>query len=173
VGFKGRRQTFRRFGGATRVGESLPGLLGRLDRKGSLALVRLWRGWAEVVGPEVAQLARPLGRRGSTLILRVDDALAAQELSLFAPQILARVNEFLAEEVFDKVHFELIGSKVPLDGHTQAEEGPPPVRPKRPAGLGGLARTLKRDSPVGRCYRAYLRLFDAAEEKEPRGGRDE
>lgn len=164
-GIKGRRQMFRRFGGASRVGESLPRLIRALDKKGNLSLVRLWRGWAEVVGPEVAQLARPLGRRGATLILRVDDSQAAQELSFFAPQIVERVNDFLGQEIFDKVHFELINGRIPLDGQQGETPEPEPKHPEKPAVLGGLAGTLDRNSAVGRCYRAYLRLFDERKRK--------
>lgn len=140
-------------------GETLLRSLTRFDKKGGLRLVRLWPEWAEVVGPEVAELAQPLGHREGTLILHTQDAIAAQELTYFVPEILSRVNGFLGQEVFDKVRFELLGGRVPL-GESQ-KEGPkaPPQRLKRPSSLGGLVGKLDPDSSVGRCYLAYVKWF--------------
>lgn len=134
-------------------------LLAGRDRKGALRLVRLWREWDEVVGPEVAQLARPMAAREGSLVLWAEDAVAAQQLSYFTFEILERANAFLGEEVFDKVRFELLDGRVPLDGMKREEPLPVPEPPLRPAQLGGLVDKIDPESPVGRAYMAYVRSF--------------
>lgn len=133
--------------------------LSRYDRKGGLRLVRLWREWEAVVGPEVAELARPLGHKDGTLVLYAQDAIAAQQLTYYAPELLSRVNGFLAEEVFDKVRFELLNGRVPLGEFRREGPQAPSLRVQRPPILGGLADKLDPDSAVGRCYLAYVRRF--------------
>jgi|MTBAKSStandDraft_2_1061841.scaffolds.fasta_scaffold00007_40 hypothetical protein len=170
------RRFIRKHGGPRRLGQALGRALVRLDAKGGLRLVRLWRAWRELLGPELAPLMRPLGHRERTLILATEDPVVAQEASFLAPLVLEKVHEFLGEEVFDKVHFELLSGRVPLDEQTAPAPAPSPARPKKPGNLGGLTALLEGDSPVARCYRAYLRLF-AAQENEPTptgaGGHDE
>ncbi|MEF2145541.1 MAG: DUF721 domain-containing protein [Desulfovibrionaceae bacterium] len=150
---------FRRQRRVIRVGEAMKSVLDRLDGKGSLKLVRLWRNWDKVIGAETSRMARPLGRRGSTLLLWCADSAAAQELTYFAPQIIQKVNDFLGEEFFDKVRFELLNGRVPLDGHRQASAPGSKPEPKRPENLGEVLGEMDPDSPVGRCYRAYIGLF--------------
>ncbi|MCM0754994.1 DUF721 domain-containing protein [Desulfovibrio aminophilus] len=160
------RIPFRRKGGPKRIGAAVGRLLGRMDQKGGLRLVRLWRAWDELLGPEMAGIMRPLGHRGRTLLVSTGDPVVAQEASFLAPLVLERINEFFNEEVFDKVHFELLSGRIPLGEQRAERPTPPPARPKRPENLGNLARLLREDTPVARCYRAYLRLF-AAQENDP------
>lgn len=150
-----------RFGlGPSRVQEVLERLLPGLDAEGALKLVRLWRSWPQVLGPELAELAHPLGRRKATLLLASEDPVAVQELSYFAPEILERVNGFLGEEVFDKVRFEMLSGRVPLDRRTADSMDSPGLPLKRPKHLGALQDRFPPDSPIGRCYRAYVRMFE-------------
>lgn len=142
-------------------------LLSRYDKKGGLRLVRLWREWENVVGPDVAELARPMGHKDATLLLNADDPVAAQQLSYYIPEILERVNAFFGELVFDKVRFELLDGKVPLGLHgdpgdlSARDEGPRPRegRPAMPGPLGGLVDKVDPESAVGHCYLAYVRRF--------------
>lgn len=150
---------FRRKYRIARIGDSLAPLLDRLDGKGSLKLVRLWTHWEKVMGTEVARMARPLGRRGSTLLLTSDDPAVAQELTYFAPELLRKANNFLGEEYFDKVRFELLNGRVPLDGHRPDNVQKSTSSPRKPENLGKILEQLDEASPVGRCYRAYIGLF--------------
>ncbi len=142
------------------LGQALAGLLDRLDVKGGRRLTRLWKAWDELVGPEIAGLMRPLGHRAKTLLVSTDDPVVAQEASFLAPLLLERVNAFFGEEVFDKVGFELLSGRVPLAG----KKTPAPAEPRqplpRPPEVGGLLARLPADTPLGRCYRAYLRMFE-------------
>lgn len=143
---------------AVRLDRALPDFLGRLDTTGSMALIRLWREWDRLMG-EMARMVRPLGHRGARLILAAEDPMIAQEAQYLAPMILGRINGFLGEEVFDKVAFELLNGRVPLDGDFPRPEKPPQRPLKKPDNLGALDKKLDPDSPVGRCYRAYQRMF--------------
>jgi len=133
--------------------------IARFDKKGGLKLVRLWREWESVVGPEVAELARPLGHKDGTLLLCTHDSIAAQQLTYYVPELLERVNAFFGEEVFDKVRFELLDGRVPLGLQSHAEQAPARTPPKKPSNLGALVDTIDPDTAVGRCYLAYVRYF--------------
>jgi hypothetical protein len=122
--------------------------------------LRLWRDWESVVGSEVASLARPLGTRGRTLILGVEDGAALQETRFHAPQIIDDVNAYLGEVCFDKVQCELLMGRTPLDVRYTPERQPRHLRP--PTKLGRVDAAPPADSPVGRCYRAYLSVFGKA-----------
>lgn len=137
----------------------LPRFLDKLDTTGGMALVKLWAAWDELMG-EVAPLARPLGHRGKKLILAAEDPMVMQEAQFLAPMILEKINGFFGEEFFDKVTFELLNGRVPLDGETRLEAQEPPRKLKRPKNLGSLDEELGPDTPMGRCYRAYQRMFD-------------
>jgi predicted nucleic acid-binding Zn ribbon protein len=133
--------------------------LSRFDRKGGLRLVRLWRGWEEAVGPDIAELAWPLGHKDGTLILNAADATAAQQLSYYVFELLERVNAFLGEEVFDKVRFELLDGRVPLGRKPKTASAQARPQGIRPGNLGGLVGKIDPESAVGRCYMAYVRRF--------------
>ena len=144
--------------------------LSRYDKKGGLRLVRLWREWENVVGPDVAELARPLGHKDGTLLLNAPDPVAAQQLSYYIPELLERVNAFFGELVFDKVRFELLDGKVPLgrNGHqepppetaTGSRPGQAPLQSANaPLQLGALVGKIDPESAVGHCYMTYVRHF--------------
>ncbi len=121
---------------------------------------RLWQEWGAVVGAEVAALARPLGTRRRTLILGVEDGAALQETRFYAPGILDDVNAYLGEVCFDKVQCELLMGRTPLDVRITPERQSRYLHP--PDNLGRVDLAPPADSPVGRCYRAYLRVFGKA-----------
>lgn len=142
-----------------RLKSALPSFLDKLDTTGGLALVRLWDAWDELMG-DMASYAKPLGHRGRKLILAAEDPMVMQEAQFLAPLILEKINGFLGEEFFDKVVFELLNGRIPLDGVVRPEAPEPPRKLKKPENLGGLDEELDPDSPMGRCYRAYKRMFD-------------
>ncbi len=142
----------------TRIGEGIGALTKRLDGGLGLRLAALWRHWGEVLG-QFAEMARPLGRKRRTLILGCEDAMAMQELTFVEEEILERVHEFLGEECFDKVRFDLIEGRASLDMIK-----PPKVirgerRLPRPANLGGVRELLDNETAIGRSYRAYVALM--------------
>lgn len=123
-------------------------------------LVELWRNWEMVMGPELAPLAFPLGRRKNLLIVGGEDNMALQELSFQTPEILERVNAFmdapLDDPVFVRVELRLLMGMRPLslppESTTRVRERPAP-----PADLGAYFSSMRPDSPVARSYASCLR----------------
>lgn len=155
-----RRKKRNRSAPAKRIGTHLTPLLDRLDTTGcNIRLVQLWRAWDDLMG-DMAYMARPLGHRGNKLILAAEDPVVVQEASYLAPLILEIVNRFFGEEVFDKVLFELLNGRVPLGRNEPEKESIPPMKHKKPGVLGTLNSTIDPHSAVGKCYRAYQKIFE-------------
>ncbi|CAM2059230.1 hypothetical protein DSUL_20557 [Desulfovibrionales bacterium] len=131
------------------------------DLKGEFAfqLVHLWQSWLEVMGPELGQLARPLGHRRATLKVGVVDAMAMYEVSFIREELVGRANAHLGKKWFDKVELHLLNNITPLDevhGRRLSER----LLPCRPERLGKLFFQLPKEHPVGQCYRAYVQCFE-------------
>ena len=86
----------------------------------SFYLVSLWRAWPEIMGAELAALARPLGGQARTLLVGAEDNPALHELSFQAHRILERANAFLREAYFTGIRLELMQGREALGRH-QAE----------------------------------------------------
>ncbi|NMC50976.1 MAG: DUF721 domain-containing protein [Desulfovibrio sp.] len=122
-------------------------------------LVDMYRDWEAVIGAELAGHVKPLGHRGGELRLGVSDAVAMQEMVFFVPELLDRVNGWLGQNLFDKVQFDLIGSKVSLDAAKASRPVFHEPAVVRPAKLGALVGKFDPTSPVARCYEKYVRFF--------------
>ncbi|QLA17878.1 DUF721 domain-containing protein [Desulfolutivibrio sulfoxidireducens] len=142
--------------------------LGGEEARRACRVVDLYREWEGVVGEELAGHVKPLGHRGGELRLGVADVVVMQEMVFFVPELLERVNGWLGQNLFDKVQFDLIGSKVPLDATRVSRPIFHVPAMVRPAKLGGLVGKLDPTSPVGRCYEKYVRFFSGTAK---RGGR--
>jgi hypothetical protein len=59
---------------------------------------RAWLCWDDVVGPQIAQHARPLRLRDELLEVRVDQAAWMQQLQLLKPMIIKKLNERLGAD---------------------------------------------------------------------------
>ena len=124
-----------------------------------LRLTQLWRDWSRVMGPELAELAFPLGRRRSTLVVGGSDNLALQELSFQTEEILERANAFMGEPFFDRVELQLGLGRVPLGLPAGIQPSSRKrLEPEKPVGLTGSFRDFDPDSALGRAYLACLRL---------------
>lgn len=146
------------------LGEALATWLSSKGRETRPAhLDQLWKNWSMVMGPDLAPLAQALGHRDGVLLVGGEDHLVLQELTYATPEILERVNAFMDEPFFQRVELHLLFGKTPLNLITAtAVPAPPPLT--RPPRLGGL--NLDPASPVGRCYQAYLRCFDAPHDED-------
>lgn len=137
------------------------------EHKRELRLAAMWKNWPDIVGTDVAELAKPLGHKRTTLLLGVEDAVAMQEASFHAPRILRSVNTSLGETFFDKVHLDLIGARTSLDavarllsGHRVAVSRSLAGNNATPGNLGKIGSDFFGLPTLERCYRAYVRLFD-------------
>jgi hypothetical protein len=144
-----------------RLSECLDGFVTRGEAGARRQFVEVCRRWEAIVGVETAALVRPLGHRRRELLLGTEDPVAMQEMVFAAPEIVSLVNAALGQDVFDKVRFDLLGSRVSLDA-LRAEAPRFSVPPELcPAQLGGLSGKLDPATPVGRCYAKYVAYFKA------------
>jgi hypothetical protein len=123
-----------------------------------LAIARLWRHWAEILGPDMAEMVRPLGRRKTTMLLGATNSMVMQEFTFLGPEILEKANTFLGTSYFQEVKLELMSGRPSLDHSLLPPSPPKPVAP-RPEPLGNLLPCMDPSSPVTNCYRAYVKLF--------------
>ena len=89
------------------------------------------------------------------------------ELFLQSPEILERANAFMDSEFFRHVKVSLMQGQPDLSrGRPRRPHSPlAPAPPSRPARLGALLDKLNPDSPITRCYQAYLAMFDRLGER--------
>ena len=138
-------------------------LFGGMDQAARQAeLHRLWRAWADVVGPDTAAVARPLGARRHELLIGVEDSMLMQDMTYYGPALVEQANAFLGGKVFDKVRVELIGGRVPLDADLGPVAAGGRYEPELPKDVGELEDKLPEGSAIGRCYREYVRLVREA-----------
>ena len=138
--------------------QALEAFLSRRGLNLEMQIAEVWKQWPRIIGPGLQELVRPVGKRKRTLRLGAANSLVMQECSFYSEQILEKVAACLGWQPFDKISFELLENKVCLDEvfvgcdfQTQA------VAP--PDALGGLLDAVPEDSPVGSCYRSYLRML--------------
>ncbi len=94
-------------------------------RKGRLLRhVRLFTEWPKIVGEVNARMARPMGIRGGTLILKSEDAAWADRLKYIEEELIERIAERIGEGIVRRIRF-VIGE---LPG-----PGSPRRRPKKPS----------------------------------------
>lgn len=94
------------------IGEQIFQLLQKMGgdpEKGKLA--ELWREWPRIMGEELAELTRPAGSKGATLLVTAEDAIAMQEALFRAPETLARANAYLNSNRFQKLRVTLENGK--------------------------------------------------------------
>ena len=136
-----------------------------LTKKGGedrVQLNALWEHWNIVMGEDIASLGFPLGHKETVLQVGADDTMALQELSMLSVEILERANAFMDKEFFTSLKVHLMQGKRSLSQPKRFARPSKAVYPlpPRPAQLGGLIGKLDPDSPIGKCYEAYVRLFD-------------
>ena len=138
--------------------EALRQTLNSAEASLELALARLWRHWPEILGPELAEVVKPLGRRKATMVLGATNSIIMQEFTFLAPEILKRANAFLGTGYFQEVKLELMSGRPGLDRNLLPTPLPQPI-PSAPKPLGNLLPCMDPASPVSACYRAYVRHF--------------
>jgi len=145
-----------------KASEIIPDIIDKKGGREKFALIRLWKNWEKVLGKELAQLARPIGTKEKTVIIGVEDSILMQELTFYAPDILKKINQFLGNELFDKITFKLLEEKTPLDSIVlEKKEKQGKHKIKIPEIVGYLKHTIPPQSPV---YKAYIKYVECIEE---------
>lgn len=88
-----------------RISVALEPLLGRLDREGRFAIVRLVKAWPEAVGETIARRTEVQSLKFHTAVIKVSGAMWIQELNLMKAQILARLKEMMGSDQVRDVRF--------------------------------------------------------------------
>ena len=143
--------------------EAVQGMFARYPRKARLG--RLWQNWSMVMGADIAPLACPLGEHKGVLLVGGEDSMIMQELSLLRDEMLERANAFMDEPFFSSVHVALLLGKRPLDALAAlpSRRSTERVLPC----LDGSALTGRdSDTPVARCYAAFVALARSGEKNK-------
>jgi hypothetical protein len=128
-------------------------------------VARIWRSWPDIIGSRLAEMARPLGRRRDALIIGVEDSLVMQELTYFSEEIRERIGEFLGWQPFDKVKFELLEDRTPLNEvQVRHEARLPEQHLPDEEEVGSLLDVLPSNSSFRSCYEAYVRMIKALQQ---------
>lgn len=94
----------------TPLGDALRAALARLPAGGELANFPLWTEWAQIVGPVIAQHARPVRLRRGVLVVEVDGAEWMHELQYLKQELRARLNAHLGRAVVRELFLALAGA---------------------------------------------------------------
>lgn len=141
--------------------EGLARLFASLGNNEAGDLVGLWRRWPEIMGEDIAALGAPLGHAEHILQIGADDSMALQELSLQAEEIRERANAFLGNDWFTGVKVLLMQGRKDLAAPRPDPAPAPAPRQEAaepPPQLGRLLGRLDPDSPITRCYEAFVAL---------------
>ena len=92
-----------------RIGESLNATARRLGSPGVGALSAIFARWEELVGPEVANHARPYRLRAGVLVIEVDQPAWATQLRYLSGDLLRRVSEVAGTDSVREVQIRVSG----------------------------------------------------------------
>lgn len=72
-----------------------------------LNLHRLWERWAALVGPTIAQNARPAAIKGKLLLVHVSSAPWMQQLHYLKDELMEKLNSALGKESVKDIRFKI------------------------------------------------------------------
>ena len=85
------------------VGESLDRLTRSFGGPSAAALSVIFAAWADVVGPGIAEHARPLSLRGTTLVVGVADPMWRTQLTYLGADLQRRLAEVVGAGVVERI----------------------------------------------------------------------
>ena len=68
---------------------------------------KLWQHWKDIVGPAVAENARPEAIRGKSLLVNVSSAPWMQQLQFLKPELIEKLNDTLGKEIVGDIRFRI------------------------------------------------------------------
>lgn len=96
-----------RGGSPEHLGQLIEGLLRRRGLAEGVERGAALSEWTEVVGPQIASVANPVGFDRGTLFVEVSSSAWLMELQLMERRILARLNAARRRGKFEKIVFRL------------------------------------------------------------------
>lgn len=97
----------RRRGPPERVGSLVEGLLRNRGLVEGVERASVFPEWAELVGPEIARVATPVGFDRATLFVEVRSSAWLMELEMMERRMLAQINAGRRRGKFDRIVFRL------------------------------------------------------------------
>lgn len=122
-------------------------------------IAALWRNWPQLLGEQMAQMVKPLGKQGSSLVLGVEDNFLMQEMVYHREDILEQIEHYLGWQPFDKIKLQLLQDKSALDEAGPSRTGRSSDSMPIPENVGAMLDILPQDTPFARCYKAYLNML--------------
>lgn len=147
------------------ISEALDNFFTERGLSKDLQIAKLWIHWSEVVGSELAKLARPLGRTSNkqSLLLGVEDNMVMQELVYYSPQLLEQIDQFLGWQPFDNVVFKLIDNISSLDEVQIWNSYQTPILYRSSERVGKYLEEFPEGSSISKSYQAYVEAFNSSE----------
>jgi predicted nucleic acid-binding Zn ribbon protein len=96
-----------RGGSPERVGTLVEGLLRSHGLAEGVERALVFPEWAELVGPQIAQVATPVGFNRATLFVEVRSSAWLMELEMMERRILARLNARRRRGKYERIVFRL------------------------------------------------------------------
>ena len=93
------------------VGESLDRLTRSFGGPSAQSLSTIFAAWSEVVGPSIAEHARPLSLRGATLVVGVREPIWRTQLTYLEGDLLRRLGEVVGVGVVDRIEVRVRPAK--------------------------------------------------------------
>jgi predicted nucleic acid-binding Zn ribbon protein len=97
----------RRGGSFERIGQLIEGVLRSRGLAEGVERAAVLPEWPELVGPQIARVARPVGFDRATLFVEVRSSAWLMELQMMERRILARLNAGRRRGKFEKIVFRL------------------------------------------------------------------
>jgi predicted nucleic acid-binding Zn ribbon protein len=91
----------------TSLGDVLSGALKQANLQINLEMGRLWNRWDDIVGPTVAQNAKPAAIKGNLLIVYVSSTPWMQQLQFLKEDIMDKLNSDLGRPVVEDIRFKI------------------------------------------------------------------
>ena len=139
----------------------LPAVFARKEWSRQWRLFHLVREWPQIVGPRVAEVTAPAWFRHDVLWIYVQDSAAMQHLQYLKVDLLARVNQALADEPASDLRWALQPVAEPDRVRNPAAEAR--IDPKREEAF----RELTASIPDPACREALVRLWRTIADHEP------
>ncbi len=89
------------------LGDVLREALKASNIKVDLELLKLWEQWAELVGPDVSQNARPEAIKDGLLLVNVSSAPWMQQLQYLKSDLVEKLNSALGKEAVEDIRFKI------------------------------------------------------------------
>lgn len=144
------------------ISEAIQDFFTKNNYKQEMDIVRVWLNWDKIVGPELAGLAKPLGKQKQSLIIGVENSLIMQEIRFYSQQLLDFIYDFLQWQPFDKIKFELLYGKTSLD-QIQINKDIKIQEPRHAhvadSNIGHLDFTACSIPSFSSCYKSYVQMI--------------